>query len=42
MNIEAIRRIAEKYDAKTTGDLGLLFTDLKTGEYEDRLINKNK
>ena len=32
MNIEAIRRIAEKYDAKTTGDLGLLFTDLKTGE----------
>ena len=32
MNIEAIRQIAEKYDAKTTGDLGLLFTDLKTGE----------
>ena len=32
MNIQAIRAIAEKYDAKTTGDLGLLFTDLKTGE----------
>ena len=32
MNIEAIRQIAENYDAKTTGDLGLLFTDLKTGE----------
>ena len=32
MNIEAIRAIAEKYDAMTSGDLGLLFTDLKTGE----------
>ena len=32
MNIEAIRQIAEKYDSKTAGDLGLLFTDLKTGE----------
>ena len=32
MNIQAIRAIAEKYDAKTTGALGLLFTDLKTGE----------
>lgn len=32
MNIEAIRAIAEKYDGMTTGDLGLLFTDLKTGE----------
>ena len=32
MNIKAIRAIAENYDAKTTGDLGLLFTDLKTGE----------
>ena len=32
MNIEAIRAVAEKYDGMTTGDLGLLFTDLKTGE----------
>ena len=32
MNIERIRAIAEQYNAKTTGDLGLLFTDLKTGE----------
>ena len=32
MNIEAIRAIAEKYDGMTSGDLGLLFADLKTGE----------
>ena len=32
MNIEAIRAVAEKYDAQTTGDLGFWFTDLKTGE----------
>ena len=32
MNIQRIRAIAEQYNAKTTGDLGLLFTDLKTGE----------
>ena len=32
MNMEAIRAIAEKYDAQATGDLGVAFTDLKTGE----------
>ncbi len=32
MNMEAIRAIAEKYDAQTTGTLGFAFTDLQTGE----------
>lgn len=32
MKIEAIRTVAEKYDAQTTGDLGFLFADLKTGK----------
>ena len=32
MNMEAIRAIAEKYDAQTTGLLGFAFTDLQTGE----------
>lgn len=40
MNAEMIRRIAEKYDAETTGDLGFLFTDLATGETV--AINLNK
>ena len=32
MNMEAIRAIAEKYDAQTTGVLGFAFTDLQTGQ----------
>ena len=32
MNLQAIRAIAEHYQAKATGDLGVAFTDLKTGE----------
>lgn len=32
MNIQAIRAIAEQYRATVTGDLGVAFTDLKTGE----------
>jgi len=32
MNLQAIRAIAEQYQSKTTGVLGVAFTDLKTGE----------
>lgn len=32
MNIQAIRAIAEQYQAKVTGTLGVAFTDLKTGQ----------
>ena len=32
MNLQAIRTIAEQYQAKATGILGVAFTDLKTGE----------
>jgi len=32
MMLQTIRAIAEKYDAQTTGDLGLLFIDLRSGE----------
>ena len=32
MNLQAIRAIAEQYQAKATGVLGVAFTDLKTGE----------
>ena len=32
MNLQAIRTIAEQYQAKATGVLGIAFTDLKTGE----------
>ena len=32
MNIEAIRAVAEKYRDSVTGDLGIAFTDMKTGE----------
>ena len=40
MNIEMICKIAEKYDAETTGDLGFLFADLATGETV--AINRDK
>lgn len=32
MNMDAIRAIAEQYQASVTGDLGVAFTDLKTGQ----------
>lgn len=32
MNIQAIRAVAERYRDTVTGDLGVAFTDLKTGE----------
>ena len=32
MNIQAIRAVAERYRDSVTGDLGVAFTDLKTGE----------